>query len=174
MADEVELRPLTAENRQVVERLWQLYRHDLSQFRGTHGPEGFRGSLPGENGLFHTRTLVPYFEDDSDRAGFVVHERAVPVGFVFVARLTTPMRLMGDFFVVRGVRGRGVARAAVEQVFERFPGVWEIPFQDNNSAAARFWRRIAAERGRDVREERRPVPGKPEVPPDVWITLTVA
>jgi hypothetical protein len=41
-------------------------------------------------------------------------------------------------------------------------------------AAARFWRRVAADAGGDdAREERRPVPGKPEIPPDVWITITV-
>jgi hypothetical protein len=46
MALEFVVRPMTAETRPVVERLWQLYRHDLSEFRGTHGPSGFRGSLP--------------------------------------------------------------------------------------------------------------------------------
>jgi predicted acetyltransferase len=63
----------------------------------------------------------------------------------------------------------------VDELFARHPGEWEIPFQENNVAAARFWRRVAASvAGADVLEERRPVPGKPEVPPDVWLTLTVA
>jgi predicted acetyltransferase len=174
MASDFELRLLSAETRSVVEQLWQLYRHDLSQFRGTHGPSGFRGSLPDEDGTFHTRGLMPYFEDDADRAAYVFYDGANPVGFAFVSRLTTPVRLMSEFFVVRGLRGSGIARAAVDELLARHPGEWAIPFQENNVAAARFWRRVAASvAGDNVREDRRPVPGKPDVPPDVWITIAV-
>jgi len=174
MSSEFVVRPLTAETRPVVEHLWQLYRHDLSEFRGTHGPSGFRGSLPEADGTFHARGLVPYFEDDADRAAYVFYSGPNPVGFAFVSRLTSPPRLMSEFFVVRGLRGHGIARAAVDELFALHPGAWEIPFQENNVAAARFWRRIATGvAGEDVREERRAVPGKPEVPPDVWITIGV-
>jgi predicted acetyltransferase len=175
MPPKIVLRPLSAETRSVIERLWQLYRHDLSEFRGTHSPLGFRGSLPDEDGTFHTRSLAPYLEDDVDRAAYLFYDGPHPVGFAFVSRLTNPVRLMSEFFVVRGLRGSGVARVAVDELFARHPGEWEIPFQENNVAAARFWRRVAASvAGADVLEDRRPVPGKPEVPPDVWITLTVA
>ena len=82
---------------------------------------------------------------------------------------------MSEFFVVRGARRQGVAGAAVRELFARHQGDWEIPFQDNNVAAARFWRRLAAAIAGDaVRESFRPVPNKPEIPPDVWITLSVA
>jgi predicted acetyltransferase len=81
---------------------------------------------------------------------------------------------MSEFFVVRGLRGHGIARAAVDELFALYPGEWEIPFQENNVAAARFWRRVAASvSGGNVREELRPVPGKPEVAPDVWLTLVI-
>jgi predicted acetyltransferase len=174
MAEDVGLRPLSAETRPVVERLWQLYRHDLSEFRGTHGPAGFRGSLPDEDGVFHVRSLAPFFEDDPDRAAYVFASGTSAIGFAFVSGLTADARLMSEFFVVRGLRGHGVARAAVDEVFALHPGTWEIPFQERNVAAARFWRRVSAEVGGDsVREELRPVPGKPEVPLDVWITVTV-
>jgi predicted acetyltransferase len=174
MTLEIELRAVTAETRPVVERLWQFYRHDLSEFRGTHGPSGFVGSLPDDDGTFHVRGLLPFFEDDADRAAYVFYSRSHPVGFAFVSRLAAQARLMSEFFVVRGLRGRGIARAAVDELFARHPGEWEIPFQENNVAAARFWRRVAAEvAGESAREDLRPVPGKPEVPPDVWLTLVV-
>jgi predicted acetyltransferase len=174
MTTELELRPLTAEMRPVIERLWQLYRHDLSEFRGAHGPSGFRGSLPDGDGAFHTRGLAPYLDDDADRAAYVFYSGPNPVGFAFISRLTSHARLMSEFFVVRGLRGHGLARAAVDELFARHPGEWEIPFQENNVAAARFWRRVAADVADEhVREDRRPVPGKPEVPLDVWITITV-
>jgi predicted acetyltransferase len=169
------IRRLSAEAQPVIERLWQLYRHDLSEFRGSHGPSGVRGTLPDEDGLFALRTLLPFLADDPDRAAYLFYDDARPVGFALVTGVASEPRLMSEFFVVRGMRRHGVGRDAVRELFALHPGAWEIPFQESNVAAARFWREIAASvAGNGFREEQRPVPGKPEVPPDVWIRLTVA
>jgi predicted acetyltransferase len=64
-----------------------------------------------------------------------------PAGFVFVRGLAAgagPL-VMGEFLVVRAVRRRGVGRAAARMVLARHPGAWEIPFQEANAEAARFW-----------------------------------
>jgi len=162
---ETTLRPLTAETRHVHERLWQLYRHDLSEFRG---------SRPDRGGLFNTRPLEPFLEVDRDRRAYLFEVDGGPVGFGLVGRVTSGPRLMFEFFVVRAMRGQGVGRAAAEALFALHPGSWEIPFQEENPAAARFWRGVAAHAARHgVREERRPVPGKPEIPHDIWLTLAV-
>jgi predicted acetyltransferase len=161
----VELRPLTAETRPVVEQLWQLYRHDLSEFRDSH---------PDEHGRFHERTLAPYLEPDDDRAAYLLYRDERPVGFAFVSRLVSGPILMSEFFVVRSVRRQGIAAAAVDRLFALHPGTWEIAFQERNAGAARFWRQTAERAARDgVREELRPVPGKPHIPHDVWLTVTV-
>ena len=174
MASKLTMRPSTAESRHIVERLWQLYRHDLSEFRGTDGPSGFRGMLPDEEGSFHTWHLSPFLDGDADRSAYLFYIGTSPVGFALVSGVTSEPRLMAEFFVVRGARRQGVGREAVDELFELFPGTWEIPFQENNLAAARFWRRVATTvAGENVHEERRPVPGKRHVPPDVWITVTV-
>ncbi len=165
MAPGPTLCPVTAETRSVLERLWQLYRHDLSEFRG---------SLPDRNGLFHTRPLAPFLADDPDRRAYVFERDGGPVGFGLVGRVTTGPMLMFEFFVVRAVRGQGVGGAAAEALFALHPGDWEIPFQEDNATAARFWRGVTARAARDgVREERRPVPGKPHIPDDVWLKITV-
>jgi predicted acetyltransferase len=158
------LAPVTGLTRPVVERLWQLYRHDLSEFRG---------SLPDASGAFHTRTLDPFLEGDDDRRAHIFL-RDGPVGFALVHRATSEPRLMAEFFVVRAARRQGLGRAAVDGLLELYPGAWEIPFQEENAAAARFWRRVAAEVAVDgVHEEHRPVPGKSHIPPDVWLTFAV-
>ncbi len=159
------VRLVTAEQRPVLERLWQLYRHDLSEFRG---------SLPDRHGLFHTRPLAPFLADDPDRHAYVFERDGGPVGFGLVGRVTTGRMLMFEFFVIRAVRGQGVGRAAAEALFALHPGAWEIPFQEENATAARFWRSVAAGASRDgLHEELRPVPGKPHIPDDVWLTVTV-
>ncbi len=148
------VRPLTSADRPVVERLWQLYRHDLSEFRGTHGPEGFRGMLPGEDGTYALRGLEPFLEDDTDRAAYLLLDGGRPVGFALVSGVAAGPRLMSEFFVVRGARRQGAGRAAVDALLALHPGTWEIPFQEDNGAAARFWRRVAAEAvDGEVREE---------------------
>jgi predicted acetyltransferase len=165
MAPEPTVRPVTLDEQPVLERLWQLYRHDLSEFRG---------SLPDPAGLFHTRPLQPFLEGDPDRRSYLFERDGGPVGFGLVGRVTTQPMLMFEFFVVRAVRGQGVGGAAAEALFALHPGVWEIPFQEENAAAARFWRGVAARAAHDgVREERRRVPGKPHIPEDVWLTVTV-
>ena len=156
----------------MLERLWQLYQHDLSEFRGEHAPTGLRRTLPGVEGTFASGRLDAYLADDRDRAVYVFQLDGRPVGFAFVRGVASGPCLMGEFFVARGARRSGVGRAAVEQLLALHPGVWEIPFQEANAAGARFWRSVIAGLALDsVREEHRAVPGKPEVPPDVWLTV---
>jgi predicted acetyltransferase len=164
MAAAITLRPTTADARPIAERLWQLYVHDLSEFRG---------SMPFDDGLFKLGRLPTYF-DDPDRAGFFIEADRMLAGFVFVSGLTGPMRTMAEFFVVRAARRRHVGGAAARAILRQYPGAWQIPFQEENPAAARFWRSVAADvSAGPFREERRPVPNKPEIPPDTWLLLTV-
>jgi predicted acetyltransferase len=89
------------------------------------------------------------------------------------ARTSSP-RILSSFFVVRGARRTGLGLSAVRQVVARHPGQWEVAFQDANVVAVNFWRRVATEIAGDAwTETRRPVPGLPDFPPDVWIAFDV-
>ena len=79
---------------------------------------------------------------------------------------------MGEFFVSRSARGRGVAAAFAGEMLSRHPGAWTIPFQNENPRAAAFWRRLAADVMVDVSEQTIPVSGKAHLPPDVWLSGT--
>ena len=93
-----------------------------------------------------------------------------PIGSRWCAGSAGDRRHLGEFFVVRSARGAGYARGFAEHVVRAHPGPWEIAFQEDNAAAARFWRRLGAEVLTDVEEELREVPDKPYLPPDVWLT----
>jgi predicted acetyltransferase len=81
--------------------------------------------------------------------------------------------VLTSFFVVRGARRSGVGRELAAHVLASFPGPWEIAFQDANPPAVRFWRAVATDAvGQAWTEEHRAVPGRPELPPDTWISLT--
>lgn len=149
----------------VVERLWQLYSHDLSEFRGM---------TPGPDGLLKRGHLASYAPEDRDVVAYLAEQGNRPVGFALVRGLEDDARVMGEFFVVRSVRRRGLAREFAEAVLRRHPGRWWIAFQDENEAAARFWRRLGAEVLEGTEEEGREIPGKPFIPPDRWLSGAVA
>ncbi|MBA2465762.1 MAG: hypothetical protein H0V42_12455 [Nocardioidaceae bacterium] len=67
-----------------------------------------------------------------------------------------------------------MGRAAAHQFLGRHPGRWEIAYQEDNRAAAAFWRQAARDLvGIRWSGERRPVPDKPDAPPESWLSLTV-
>jgi hypothetical protein len=174
----VRLRPVAADQLPVLQNLAQLYRHDLA---------AFRDSYPDEAGRFRDGCLAED-QDDPDRRAYLVDVRLGEpgptssrsagqqwqlAGFALVRGVEAGPRLLGEFFVVRSVRRLGVGRAAALAVLAAHPGQWLIPFQEENPRAARFWRQLATEvAGDSWREERRPVPDKPWIPPDVWLSLT--
>src|SRR6478609_6169454 len=128
---EATLRQMTDADRPMIERLWQLYRHDLSEFRA---------SMPDEDGRYKPGRLPLHFAGDEDRCGYVVERDGGPAGFVLVRGLVDPPLRIAEFFVVRAARRNGVGRAAALRLLELHPGRWEIAFQDENPQAARFWR----------------------------------
>jgi predicted acetyltransferase len=146
----------------VLERLWLLFRHDMSEFGG---------ELPNPDGTYRSDRLQAAFTK-ADWAPYLLTSGEIPIGLAFVRSLTGPTRVLSSFFVVRGVRKAGIGLRAVQEVVSKYPGPWEVAFQEDNVAAVGFWRRVATEIAGDAwTEERRPVPGRPDVPPDTWISF---
>jgi predicted acetyltransferase len=164
MASQTLLHPAAPESRPVVDRLWQLYRHDLSEFRGT---------LPDEHGLFPTHELSTFF--DATREGRWAHlilRDDRPAGFRLVSTRNCGSSSIYAFFVVRSQRRHGLGRESALELIAHYPGPWEIACQEANPGAARFWRHIATlAMGVRWREDRRPVPNRPDIPPDNWIVF---
>lgn len=159
---DVSVRLAEATDQPVVERLWLLFRHDMSEVSG---------ALPHPDGTFRSDRLHAAFAQ-ADRAPYLLTTGASPVGLAFVRGLTSPTRVLSSFFVVRGARRTGIGLRAVQEVVAKHPGPWEVAFQDSNVAAVAFWRRVATEIAGDAwAEERRPVPGRPDLPPDTWIAF---
>lgn len=156
------LRIATPADRPLLERLWLMFRHDVSEFRGL---------LPNRDSTFRRDRIVAAFEDP-DWVAYLLMNDDGPVGLALVRGLTGPTRVLNSFFVVRGIRRSGIGLRAVRALAAQHPGPWQVAFQDDNTAAVHFWRRVATEvSGNTWTEERRPVPGKPELPPDVWISF---
>ncbi|MEW2623181.1 GNAT family N-acetyltransferase [Streptomyces sp. NPDC048106] len=164
MSADVRVRPASAEDRPAVERLWLMFRHDMSEYQG---------GLPAADGTFRSERVEAAFTAPG-WAPYLLTRGDHLAGFAFVRGLDGPVRVFNSFLVVRGARrGKVGLRAAVE-VLRRHPGRWEIPFQRGNAGAVAFWHRVAedsAPGGWSCAE--RAVPGRPELPPDLWLSFTV-
>ncbi|HEX5524799.1 MAG TPA: GNAT family N-acetyltransferase [Pedococcus sp.] len=157
----LKVRRAGAEDRPVLERMWLLFRHDLSQFTG---------DLPRADGASASERLDAALTDPG-WAAFLACCECSPVSFAFVRSLERQPFVLNSFFVVAAARGTGVGSAVAHQVVTTFPGTWEVAFQEANSVATHFWRKVAAAHGPGLTEERRAMPLSAHLPADSWITF---
>jgi len=115
--------------------LMSLYMHDFSEVFGT---------APGPDGRFTYDRLPLYFSEEG-RTPFLIRADSSLAGFALVSRGSVfgggpDVRDLSEFFVVRGLRRRGVGLAAAAAVFRAFAGPWEVRALDRNPGAGDFWR----------------------------------
>jgi predicted acetyltransferase len=132
----VQVIPATLDHAPVLANLLELYAHDFSEF------------LPleiGEDGRFGYPPL-PLYWSDPDRHPFLVRLSGRPAGLVFVKRGSDvsgneAVWDMAEFFILRGVRRRGIGTQVAHEVWRRFPGMWEVRVMQENVLAQGFWAR---------------------------------
>jgi predicted acetyltransferase len=150
----------------IVAWLWQLFRHDLATIVN---------GLPYADGRYQTGPLERFPSDDG--MGYLAwraHPKTgedAPVGFALIDGLTGDRRSVPGFWVAPVLRREGIGRRLAVEALSRHDGPWSIGFQHDNPRAGTFWREVA-----DIvfgpgrwSEEQRPVPGRPDVPPDHFI-----
>ena len=134
----VVLEPITRESASILHNLFDLYAHDFSEHMPLQiKPSGRFEITPGE--VWWTR---------DDHFPYLIKQREQLAGFALVregSRVTGASDVMdvAEFFVLRGMRRKGVGRRAAHALFRSFPGAWEIRVRRTNAAAIPFWSRAA-------------------------------
>jgi predicted acetyltransferase len=59
-----------------------------------------------------------------------------------------------EFFVLRAFRRKGIGDRAASEIFNHFPGRWQLQVLEKNLPAQAFWRRVVLEYTGDQFEER--------------------
>lgn len=158
----VTLHRATSEDRAALDRLWLMFRHDLSEYQQV---------LPRPDGTFRDERLTASLEDP-DRAAWLLQRGNRPVGLALGRQLDTEPRVLSSFFIVRGARRQGLGRQSVRAVVSAHPGAWEVAYQAANGPASLFWPQVAAELDPiGWARQDRPVPGRPDLPPDTWVSF---
>ena len=129
---DIEIRDAAHDDRTVIQNMGTLYVYDLSEFLGWPCPD---------DGLYACRSFASYW-DEPDRWPFVVR-----VGGELADTLGTAPETdynVGEFFILRKFRRRGVGSHVARTLFERFGGRWEIMQLLRNGPAIAFWRAVVA------------------------------
>jgi predicted acetyltransferase len=131
---QIEVVSATREQMPIVDNLIQLYAHDFSEFQNIE---------LDTDGRFQY-TPLPLYWTDPNRHPFLVKVDGKPAGFVLVKQ-EAGVWDMAEFFVVRACRRHGVGTAIAHDVWQRFPGPWEVRVMQANQAAIPFWERAISE-----------------------------
>jgi predicted acetyltransferase len=135
--NDLEVRPATLADRLPIQRMLELYQHDLSdlwdQDLDLHGEYGY--------------ALDRYWRDPKCKA-FAFLAAGKYAGFALVdnaVSLPENELWMGQFFVVKKYRRRGLGSVAAKRVFDQVRGRWEVGQMPMNLPAQAFWRRVIGE-----------------------------
>jgi predicted acetyltransferase len=136
-----EIIPATKKHRRVLRALFELYEHDFSPMTGQD--VNAHGEFTVEN------FPLDWWEEHGDAFHpFLLTMDGKWAGFAFVGEGSytqsgeTRHWLMEEFFVLRKYRGQGVGAWFAMQLFDRFPGAWEVGEIHANTNAQRFWRKV--------------------------------
>ncbi len=134
------------------------YRGYLSDLHDAASRSGIFPAL-GEWDAREDEFLASWFSDPTAHP-FVILQGSRRVGFALVSRPPSfPRRdadyRMSELFVIDEARRLGVASSAVDLLFARFPGEWEVLEDAHNRPALAFWRNaIRRHSGGNFRETR--------------------
>ena len=134
-----------------IESVYRDYLDDLAPLNTGIFP------ILGEVGHREPDQISRWFAD-SGCYPLVIVKSSVAVGFAMVARvaargLPEVHYRMAEFFIARSQRRRGIGQTAVQIIFNRFAGRWEINEYLRNPVAVSFWRRVVAAHTRGDYEE---------------------
>ncbi len=132
----IELIPALEEQAAILANLLELYAYDFSEFMELQ---------LGADGRFGYPRLPLYWQE-ANRHAFLIKVDGHLSGFVLLRQGSeisrdTEVWDMAEFFIMRGYRRLGIGMQVAHQVWEKFPGKWEVRVREVNQKAVKFWGR---------------------------------
>ena len=135
----IQLLPAEAKDRIIVNNMAHFYAYDMSKYCGF---------LPGweipEDGFYKGRDYSIYWSE-AKRYPFIIRVDEELAGFVLVNKIGTTSEVdwnMGEFFVMGKFQGKRIGASIARQVFDQFPGMWEVMCIPENRGAKVFWKKV--------------------------------
>jgi predicted acetyltransferase len=125
------------DDKTVLENLMQFYQYEYSDLDQVD---------VDAHGKFYYGYLDRYWTEP-DRIPMLVKVKGRWAGFVLLNSHTilserSSTRAVAEFFIMRKYRKLGIGEWVAKQVFDSFPGVWEIQVSHSNPGGYHFWKRV--------------------------------
>ena len=134
----IRLQRVTPDQRQLLFNLNQKYLYEMTNYYDD--PLDERGNL-------HYGHFDEYFTDPA-RTALLIYDGDALAGFAMLNPCSyfggTVDHVMAEFTIFPMYRRRHLATGAAEAIFERWPGRWEVKFNEKNAAARSLWTRVTA------------------------------
>lgn len=135
--------PASKELLPVIQNMARFYAYDLSKSCGFY--QLFDWSFP-QNGLYEGPDVSKYWQPNCYQ--FIIYVDGEIAGFALINKSGTQSDVdwnMGEFFIVGKFQGKGIGKQVAFELFDKFPGQWEIMQMPPNLPAIRFWKKIVTE-----------------------------
>jgi predicted acetyltransferase len=129
----VRLEAVSPEKKELLWNINQKYLYEMTLY--------YDDPMDGK-GNFHYGYFDKYFEDPERKAFFIFSDEVL-VGFAMVNPYSylgkTPDHVMAEFTIFPAFRGRHYGRDAAQLILDRYPGRWEIKYNEKNIKARSLW-----------------------------------
>ena len=130
---------IPVEQKPVLARMLELYQYDFTEFTSDD---------LNADGCFGYKYLDAYWIEEG-RYPFFIRVDGRLAGFALVRSCAEYNALehphnIAEFFVMKKYRRCGIGKTAAMELFDRFPGGWEVSVLRNNLPAKRFWEAAVA------------------------------
>ena len=123
----------------LIQNMTRFYLYDVAKYIG---------DLPGfefqEDGLYPVFELKKYFEE-KDRHPFIIKVGKELTGFAMINKFSTSKDVdwnMAEFYIAAKYQNKGIGTNAAMQLFDKFPGKWEVPVLPLNEGGLVFWEKV--------------------------------
>lgn len=135
----IELVPVEVSQKEVLRNLLEKYDYEFSQYDQRD---------VNDLGLYGYDYLDHYWTEEG-RWAFFIKVDAKLAGFAMINTYreipAETDHTVAEFFVMHKYRGRGVGRFAACQIFDRFPGSWQLKRHPKNTGSVHFWNKVIQE-----------------------------
>ncbi len=136
----IELVKATEQQKSVLCNLMELYQYELSEIEAKD---------VNACGLFGYRYL-DYYWIEPERHPFLVKVDEKLAGFVLINQHTylhqdNNAKSIAEFFILKKYRSQGIGKQVAIQIFDKFPGNWEVRQTAFNLGAQAFWSKVISQ-----------------------------
>lgn len=133
---EVTLHEATDRDLPIARNLVPYYIYDMSEYMGWPCTA---------DGRFDGCDRLPSYWEEPGKHAFMLRAGQEIAGFALVRGNHEEEDVdcsIAEFFVLRKFRGQGTGERIARQLFDRFPGRWEVEQLALNQPAIAFWRKV--------------------------------